>query len=179
MSKQTFLPALALIVIGLCAGVARADNLVLTSGSASTLGSTGTVNLFGPNFSLHYTGEISPGQVIPMNTVTLGLGLNTVSFNGINSTFFTGLVSFNNSSLTGNVTAYASMEDLFFRQNPLFSVTFEAGGFMTVTDLAGLGTERVFSVTAVPEPVTLLFFGVGFGAIAAVQRRRYSTKQKG
>lgn len=174
MPKQTsLLPALALIVIGLCAGVARADSVVLTSGSASTLGSVGSVDLLGPNFSLRYTGDVSPGQmIIPMNTVTLGLGLtNSVSFNGIESVFFTGLVSFNDSSLTGNVTAYASMEDLFFRQNPLFSVTFDAGGFLTVTEFS-VGTERRFTVAPVPEPTTLVFLGVGFSAIAAVRCRR-------
>ena len=179
MSKQTsLLPALALIIIGLCAGVARADNLVVTSGSVSTLGSIGTVNLFGPNFSLHYTGEISPGQLIPINTVTLGLGLNTVSFNGIDSSFFRGLVSFNNSTLTGNVTAYASMDDLFFQQNPLFTVTFEATGFITLTETGGLGTERRFTVEPVPEPTTLVFLGVGFSALAAVRRRRLRTNGK-
>jgi PEP-CTERM motif len=182
MSKQTSLiPALALIIIGLCAGVARADDVVLTSGSASTLGSIGSVDLFGPNFFLHYTGEIPAGQTtIPMNTVTLGLGLsNIVSFNGIESGFFTGLVSFNDSSLTGNVTAYASMEDLFFRQNPLFSVTFDASGFLALTELPGAGTERRFSVEPVPEPTTLVFLGVGFSAIAAFRRRRSRTKPPG
>jgi len=165
-----------LMFLGLYAPSAYADNVVLTGGSITTVANVGTVNLTGPNFSLNYTGDIPGGSsFFGMNSVSLSLGSASVTFNGVTSTFFAGSLSFTNSSVTGTVTAYNSMDDLFFHNNPIFSVTFSGNGFITITNLAGV-SQTQFTITAasVPEPATLLqlFAGLTSGGSAILFRRR-------
>ena len=168
MRRHSLLLAVAILLTGLSSAVVRADSVTLTSGTVSTLSGFGTVNLLGNNFSLIYTGEIPPGAMtaFTINSVTLAIGLPNVSFNGVDTRFFNGALSFNNSLLSGNLTAYATMEDLFFNRSPLFTVTFSANGFMTVTQLPGGGTDTRFTV-ATPEPATVILLGAGlFGEVA-------------
>ena len=171
--KQLYLiPVFALLVLCFSARTARADTVVLSTGTASTLAGFGSVNLSGPDFSLTYFGEIPPGATTTffMNTVTAGSGM--VTFNGISSSIFTGSLSFTNSILTGNVSAYATMEDLFFGNPALFTVTFTGSGFMTVNAIPGSGTRTQFDVAAVPEPVTFFLLATGLGGVAAFKRRK-------
>lgn len=171
MKRLALLPLLAFIVLSFSASTANADPITLTSGTASTASGFGTVNLTGTDFSLNYFGEIPPGATtsILMNTVTAGSGM--VTLNGTTSTIFVGSLSFNNSLLTGHVSAYATMDDLFFGNAPVFTVDFTGGGFIAVTPLIGGGSRTQFTV-AVPEPITLLMFVTGLGGIAALRRRR-------
>lgn len=176
MKKRTRLVLLlGLMAFGLYAPSVYADNVVLTSGSVSTLANVGTVNLIGPNFSLSYSGDIPGGSsFFGLNSVSLSLGSPSVTFNGVSSTFFTGSVSFTNASIVGSVTAFGSMQDLFFNTNPLFSVTFSGTGFVSVTNVGGL-TQTVFTVTptSVPEPATLLQLFAGLASSGALLFRRY------
>ena len=171
MRQLTLLPTLALIVLCFSAGAAKADTVLLTSGSASTASGFGTVNLAGTNFSLGYFGEIPPGATttIVMNTVTAGSG--SVTFGSTTSSIFTGSLSFTNSLLTGHVSAYATMDDLFFGNTPVFTVDFTGGGIMTITPLQ-VGSRTQFTVVNVPEPITLLMFVSGLGGMAIFKRRR-------
>jgi hypothetical protein len=171
--KQLYLfPLLVLLVLCFSARTANADTVVLTSGTASTLAGFGSVNLAGPNFSLTYFGEIPPGATTTffMNTVTAGSGM--VSFDGVSASIFTGSLSFTNSILTGNVSAYTTMEDLFFGNPAIFTVNFTGSGFMTVSAVPAMGTRRQFDVAAVPEPVTFFLLATGLGGIAALKRKR-------
>ncbi|HKU77041.1 MAG TPA: PEP-CTERM sorting domain-containing protein [Pyrinomonadaceae bacterium] len=165
-----------LMFLGLYAPSVRADNVVLTSGSVTTLANVGTVNLTGLNFSLNYAGDIPGGPSFGINSVSLSLGNPSVTFNGVTSAFFRGSLSFTNSSISGTVTAFNSMEDQFFNTNPIFSVTFSGSGFITITNL-GAVTQTQFTVTptSVPEPATLLqlFAGLTSGG-AILFRRRYA-----
>jgi hypothetical protein len=175
MKRHVLLPLLAFIVLAFAASTASADPITLTSGTASTASGFGTVNLTGDNFSLNYFGEIPPGATttILMNTVTAGSGM--VTLNGTTLTIFTGTLSFNNSLLTGHVSAYSTMDDLFFGNPPVFTVDFTGGGFMSITPLLGGASQTQFTV-AVPEPVTLLLFMTGLGGIAAFGRRRSAAR---
>jgi hypothetical protein len=91
----------------------------------------------------------------------------------VTSSFFSGSLSFNDTQLSGIVTAYASMDDLFFQINPLFTVNFSGLGFLTMNDVNGL-TQRQFTVApvATPEPATLLLLGSGLAGAAALRQRR-------
>ena len=165
--------------LGLYAPSAYADSVILTGGSVTTLSTGTTVNLTGPDFSLHYAGEIPAGSTsFGINSVTLGIGTPNVTFNGVFATFFGGSLSFTNSSLTGTVTAYNSMDDLFFHTNPIFSVTFSGSGFLTITSPGGI-TQREFTVdpTSVPEPTTLLQLFAGLISGGAILLRRYRPKR--
>lgn len=168
-----------LMFLGLYAPSAYADSVILTGGSVTTLSNVATVNLTGPNFSLNYTGDISGGSsTFGINSVTLSIGSTSVTFNGVTSTFFAGSLSFTNSSISGTVTAYNSMDDQFFHINPIFTVIFSGSGFITITSPGGL-TQTQFTVTAasVPEPTTLLQLFAGLTSGGAILLRRYRPKR--
>ena len=164
-----------LMFLGLYAPSVYADPVTLTSGSLTTLANVGTVNLTGPDFSLNYTGDIPGGSSFGINSVLLSLGNPSVTFNGVTSALFKGFLSFTNSSVSGTITAFNSMDDLFFNTNPIFSVTFSGNGFVTITNLGG-ATQTQFTVTptSVPEPATLmqLFVGVTSGGAILLRRRQ-------
>lgn len=167
-----------LIFLGLYAPSVYADNVVLTGGSITTVSNVATVSLTGPNFSLNYTGDIPGGSSsFGMNSVSLSLGNPSVTFNGVTSSIFGGSLAFTSSSVSGTVTAYNSMDDLFFHTNPIFSVTFTGNGFITITNL-GAATQTAFSViaTSVPEPTTLLQLFAGLTSGGAILFRRRHTK---
>jgi hypothetical protein len=165
-----------LMFLGLYAPSVYADNVVLTGGSITTVANVGTVNLTGPNFSLNYAGDIPGGSSsFGINSVTLSLGNPSVTFNGVTSSLFKGSLSFNGSSVSGTITAFNSMDDLFFNTNPVFSVTFSGNGFITITNLGG-ASQTQFSVTAasVPEPAALLQLFAGLSSGGALLFRRHA-----
>lgn len=163
--------AVALLML-LFVGTAHADTVALTGGTASTLAGVGTVNLLGLNFSLHYVGEIPPGvtNMISMNTALYSIGTANVSFNGVGSGIFRGVVSFDDSFLSGTVSAYATMDDMFFNRPALFTVGFNGYGYITVTDVGGQ-RQTQFNVS-VPEPNSLLLLFSGLGGLIAFRRRQ-------
>jgi PEP-CTERM motif len=168
---------LGLLAFGLYAPSVYADNIVLTSGTTITAANVGTVNLVAPNFSLSYSGDIPGGSAsFAINSALLGLGSPNATFNGVSSSIFKGALSFNNSSISGSVTAFGSINDLFFNTNPLFSVTFTGNGFVTISSPGGI-TQTQFTVTApasVPEPSTLLLLFVGLSGSGGLLFRRYA-----
>ncbi|HVG30160.1 MAG TPA: PEP-CTERM sorting domain-containing protein [Pyrinomonadaceae bacterium] len=170
-STRLITALVALFAICLLTSPARADNVTLTGGTASTLAGVGTAHLSGGNFNLNYTGELPPGATttVGMNSVISGFGLTNVTYAGVTSNFFTGTFSFDNAFLSGVLTAYGSMDDMFLKVNPLFVVNFGGTGFLTASNVGG-STQRQFTVTT-PEPVTLLLLGSGLAGGAALRRR--------
>ena len=160
-----------------------ADSVTLTGGTVSTFGGTSSVSLTGQNFSMTYSGDIPQGMVTSfgINTSTLGFGSPLVIFNGVSSTFFKGSLSFDNSTVSGSLFAYGSLQDLFLNQNPLFNVTFSGTGYMTLSDVSGI-TQTQFSVgspSAVPEPSTLiLLLTGGLGLVPLKYRRRFRNRRE-
>jgi hypothetical protein len=169
MRLKPFFVASFIALVMLCFSVrgANADPVVLTNGFASTESGQGQVNLQGSNFSLIYLGEIpfAASRNISMNSVTQGFG--TVSFNGITTNLFRGSLSFNDTLLTGQVSGYATLNDLLSGINPLFTTDFVGTGAVTIT-----GPRTQFDVSSVPEPGTMLMLVTGVGAFAAFRRKR-------
>lgn len=172
-----------LFALCLLAPAAHADTVTLTGGSASTLAGVGTANLLGSDFALFYAGEIPPDSATSfgINSVTQSLGMPSVTYGGVTSRFFGGSLAFDNSALSATLVAYATMDDMLFRTNPLFTVSFGGTGFLTLTDVGGL-TERRFTISApnavaAPEPITMLLLGTRLAGAAAFQRRRKSGRQ--
>jgi hypothetical protein len=93
--------------------------------------------------------------------------------NGIYTDFFGGSLSFTDSSISGIVTAYGSMDDLFFHTNPLFSVTFTVAELELFSGVGG-ATQTQFTVTptSVPEPATLLQLFAGLTSSGVLFFRR-------
>jgi len=151
----------------------QADAVVLTGGAVSIQVPPGqtSISIIRPGvFSLSYVNSehIGPlATIFSFQSITQGFG--SASLNGMTAQFFTGLVTFNNSSLTGNLTAFATLDDAF-ANNPLFTVNFSGEGFLIST-----ASSHTFNVV-VPEPVTVLLFGSGLaGLVAVVKRRRGSS----
>lgn len=169
--KLKLLLSLVTIFLSLAA-TAQADAVLLTGGTVSIQVPPGQTSLsvIRPGvFSLTYVNSehIGPlATVFSFQSITQGIG--SASLNGMTAQFFTGLVSFDNSSLTGNLTAFATLDDAL-ANNPLFTVNFTGNGFLISTP-----SSHTFNVV-VPEPVTVLLFGSGLaGVVAVVKRRRGS-----
>ncbi len=117
-------------------------------------------------FSLSYFNSEYFGPLVTsfgFQSITQGFG--TITFLGQTTQFFTGSLSFNDSLLTGQVTAFQTLEDAF-NNNALFTVTFNGAGFLGATS-----TSHTFTV-ATPEPVTLLLLGSGLIAVGARARSK-------
>ena len=162
-----------LLAFGLYTPSVYADSVTLTSGTVSVLSNVATINLAGPNFSLNYTGDVPGGSTMGINSVSLSLGSPILIFNGSSASMFGGSLSFTNSSISGTVTAYGSLDDLFFHTNPLFSVTFSGSGVGTISGVGG-ATQTQFTVTptSVPEPATLLQLFAGLTSSGVLFFRR-------
>ena len=151
----------------------HATPVTLTGGTVSVVANVGTISVTGNNFTLSYLGDTQgSSNSFFINTVTLSLGSPNVMFQGVSSAIFRGSISFNNSNVTGSIVAFSTMQDLFFNQNPLFSVEFTGAGSMVITNLGG-PTQTQFNVTSVPEPATIVPLFVGLLSSGGLLARRY------
>ena len=150
----------------------RADNVVLSDGSVSVLVPPGqtSISISGGTFSLSYFNSEYFGPLVTsfsFQSITQGSGL--VSFQGQTAQFFTGSVSFTDSLLVGQVTAFQTLQDAS-NNNPLFTLTFSGEGFS-----GSSLSSRTFTVTppavATPEPTTLMLLSSGLIAVGARARR--------
>jgi hypothetical protein len=170
LRRFLFLSIVFVVMLMVRPGMARADSIVLTGGTTSVQGTLGQVSvaLGGNGFSLNYFNPDYAGPVtgsFAFQSITQGIG--TVTLNGQSSQFFTGSLSFSNSLLTGQLTAFQTLSDSV-NQNPLFTVTFSGAGVQTF----GPGF-RSFQVVPTPEPTSfaLLLMGLG-GCVGKVLRKR-------
>lgn len=159
---------LVLAFVLLFPAASRADSVVLSAGSVSVLVPPGqtSISISGGTFSLSYFNSEYFGPLVTtfsFQSITQGSGL--VSFQGQSAQFFTGSVSFDNSFLTGQVTAFQTLQDAS-NNNPLFSLTFSGEGFS-----ASSLSSRTFTV-ATPEPTTLFLLGSGLAAASIRARRK-------
>jgi len=152
---------------------ARADNVILTTGTVSVQVPPGQTSILfsGPQgfnlnyFNSEYAGPLSTS--FGFQNITQGFG--DMSLNGLSASFFTGSLSLTNLTLNGTATRYATLTDVV-NNNPLFTVTFSGSGVLLSTS-----TVRTFTVTSVPEPTSLFLFVSGFAAVISV-RRKYGQK---
>ncbi len=149
---------------------ARADNVILTTGTVSVQVPPGqtSISFSGPQgfnlnyFNSEYSGPLSTS--FGFQNITQGFG--GISLNGLSASFFTGSLSFTNLTVSGTVTGYATLNDVG-NNNPLFTVTFSGSGVLVSTS-----TVRSFTVTSIPEPASLLLLMSSFGAGIAFWKRR-------
>jgi len=161
-------------LIFLCgkAPAVQATPVTLTGGTVTVGSNVGTISVTGNDFTLSYAGDTQgSSNSFAINTVTLSLGSPFVTYQGVSSTFFRGSISFTNSSVTGSIVAFGSMQDLFLNQNPVFSVEFNGAGSMVITNPGGL-TQSQFTVTSVPETTALLQLFVGLVSSGGLLVRR-------
>jgi len=148
----------------------KADSVTLDTGTVSVQVPPGqtSISISGPqNFSLDYFNSEYAGPLstsFGFQNITQGFG--SLSLNGLSASFFTGSLSFTNSTLTGSATGYASLNDVA-NNNPLFTVTFSGAGVLLSTS-----TTRTFTVSSVPEPTSLILLMSSFGAGIAFWKRR-------
>ena len=175
LSNRSWMMRLATIAIFFAASLAltaevKADSVTLDTGTVSVQVPPGqtSISISGPqNFSLDYFNSEYAGPLstsFGFQNITQGFG--SLSLNGLSASFFTGSLSFTNSTLTGSATGYASLNDVA-NNNPLFTVTFSGSGVLLSTS-----TTRTFTVSSVPEPTSLILLMSSFGAGIAFWKRR-------
>lgn len=148
---------------------ARADSITLTTGTVAIQVPPGLTSISISNqgsFSLSYFNSEYYGPLVTsfgFQSITQGFG--TVTFHGQTTQFFTGSLSFSDSLLTGQVTAFQTLEDAF-NNNAFFTVTFNGAGFLGSTS-----PSHTFTV-ATPEPTTMLLLGSGLIAVGARARSK-------
>lgn len=148
---------------------ARADSIILTTGAVAIQVPPGQTSISISNqgtFSLSYFNSEYFGPLttsFSFQSITQGFG--TITLEGQTTQFLNGSLSFNDSLLTGQVTAFQTLEDAF-NNNAWFTVTFDGAGF-----LASSSTSHTFTV-ATPEPTTLLLLGSGLIAVGARARSK-------
>jgi len=161
-----FLPLLVLPVS------ASADTVTLFGGTTSVRVPPGQVAISihgaGGLFSLHY---FNPEYVGPLSSsfgfqsITQGVG--SVSYNGMTLQYLVGSLSFTNSSLTGQVSGFQTLNDAA-NNNPAFVAMFSGRGVLTSTP----GSQTFTVASPTPEPASLVLLTTGIGAAVAGLRTR-------
>ena len=172
------LAAAAIAIISLFQpATVHAAEVTLTSGSvvvncpASENSRTGTIQLNGPDFDLHffYDGSGALCSPPPVRRGLSGgpafdLSFYLVTYQGVTTMFTRGFLVFDETSISGTVEGH----NLDFQT--LFTVNFSGAG------VGSFSTSRsTFEVGAVPEPATLALLSVGVAALGAA--RRYKNKR--
>jgi hypothetical protein len=171
--KLKLLLALFTVILSLPA-TAQADALLLTGGTVSIQVPPGqtSISVSRPGiFTLNYVNSEYAGPLVTsfgFQSITQGFG--SLTFNDLTTQYFTGSLGFDNSLLTGQITAFRTLDDAL-NNNPLFTLTFSGEGF-----LVSSSSSRSFTV-ATPEPATLLLLGSGLGAATMGARRKRKKKE--
>jgi hypothetical protein len=171
----------AFVACGFCQSKeARAAEVTLTSGSVvvncppSENSRTGTIQLNGPDFDLHffYDGSGASCSPAPVRRSLSGgpaydLSFYEVTFQGVRTLFTQGFLVFDETSISGVVEGTDSLGQ------SLFIVNFTGAGVGNFSP-----SRSTFEVGAVPEPATLALLSVGVAALGAARRYKARRTQK-